>query len=135
MQAKLWVLSERIARAIETPEHKRKRLQAGGAAAEFGSGVGAAAGTDGSLGDSTGPRESPLVEVVGGLGGAGQISGEADISMELEPGKELDELAVKCVGALSLMLQSEQAKKVFTGPAYQNGLEILLELATAAQNG
>lgn len=127
LQNKLWALAENIARTVETPEHRRAREKAAEAAAE------AAAGTDRSLRGADGNRELSLQEVT--TGDEALISEGGDEEREpiaLEAGKQLDELAFKCVGALSLMLRSQEVADALEGPEHQNGLELLLELATVA---
>ena len=128
-QTKLWVLAEQIARAVETPEHRKARLKAASAAAaEAGENSGR---TDG---EAIGSRESAPAEVGGGIGVAVKYFDETPKPMELEKGHELNDLAVKCVGALSLLLRSEQAKETLARAERVHDLDILLELATMVQD-
>lgn len=131
-QAKLWVLAEQIARAVETPEHRKARLKAAAmtaaATAETGGNTG---GIDGEVIVS---QEPAPAEAGGGLGSVGKGFDEARKPMELEEGHELDDLAVKCVGALSLLLRSEQAKEALARTERIHDLDVLLELATMPQD-
>lgn len=131
-QAKLWVLAEQIARAVETPEHRKARLKAAAtiaaATAEAGDNTG---GIDG---ETIVSRESAPAEAGGRLESAVKCFDEARKPIELEEGHELDDLAVKCVGALSLLLRSEQAKEALARTERVHDLDILLELATMPQD-
>lgn len=136
-QAKLWGLAEQIARAVETPEHRKARLKAAAEAppAAPAAATAEAGGTTGVIdGETIGSRESATAEGEGGLGSDGKSFDETRQPMELEEGYELDDLAVKCVGALSLLLRSEQAKEALARTERVHHLDILLELATMPQN-
>lgn len=127
LQAKLWALLENIARTAETPERRKARQMASSATTE------AANGTDGVFSGTSGSREAFPTELER-LDGAGHHTSKARGAMELKAGKDLDELALNCLGAISLMLRSEQAKEaLLAGPDYHPGLGILLELAIVEQ--
>lgn len=127
VQKKLWALAENIARTVETPEHRRKRQKAAEAAAS----------TDRSPTSASGKlkRESSAqgltVEDEALVSEGGREEG-GGASITLEAGQELDELAAKCMGAISLMLRSQETADALVGTEH-HGLEILLELATVAQ--
>lgn len=132
LQNKLWALAENIARTMETPEHQRAREKAAEAPAEAATEP--AAGTDRSVRGADGNQELSLQEVAAGdEGDTSEGEDEKGEPIALEAGQELDELAAKCVGAISLMLRSQEAADALVGPEHHNGLEILLELATVAQ--
>lgn len=140
VQKKLWALAQRIARTVETPEHRRNRQKAAEAAAQATAQAAAEAAAEAaaSIERSTitarGERESslhaPTVEDEALLSESGHEEG-GGASIPLEAGQELDELAAKCVGALSLMLRSQETADALVGTEH-HGLEILLELATVA---
>ncbi|CAM9310036.1 unnamed protein product [Ectocarpus fasciculatus] len=128
---KLWALAESIARTVETPEHRKARQKIAAAAGTAG-GLRGADGSRGGEGGSllpqevTGDNEDEAHTSEGEEGGG--------VAVVLEAGQELDEVAAKCVGAISLMLRSQEAADSLAGSeGYHNGLEILLELATAGQ--
>lgn len=129
VQKKLWALAENIARTVETPEHRKSRQKTAEAALE------AAASTDGSPTSVRGKREPSLQELTvedeAILSEGGHEQGDG-ASLTLEAGQELDELAAKCVGAISLMLRSQETADALVGTKH-HGLEILLELATVTQ--
>eukprot|EP00903_Cladosiphon_okamuranus_P005365 g5358.t2 len=129
VQKKLWALAENIARTVETPEHRKKRQKAAEAAAEAAASAdrrstGASGKLEASLQELT-AEEEPLVSE----GENGQSDG---VSITLQTGQELDNLAVKCIGAISLMLRSQETANALVGTKH-HGLEILLELATVVQ--
>lgn len=129
VQKKLWALAENIARTVETPEHRKKRQKAEEAAAE------AAASADRSPTSANGKRESSLQGLTAeneAVVSEGEKEQGEEASITLEAGQELDELAAKCVGAISLMLRSHGTADALVGTKH-HGLEILLELATVAQ--
>lgn len=129
VQEKLWALAEKIARTVETPDHRKKREKAAEAATE------AAASTDRSPTRASGTREPLLQELTTedeALTPEGENEQGEGTSITLEAGQELDELAAKCVGAISLMLRSQETADALVGTKH-HGLEILLELATVAQ--
>lgn len=133
LQNRLWALAENIARTVETPQHRRAREKASEAAAEAASQA-AAAGTDRSVRGADGNRVVSPQEVTAGDEVHTSEGGDEEREpIALEAGQELDELASKCVGAISLMLRSQEAADALVGPEHHNGLEILLELATVAQ--
>lgn len=128
IQNKLWALAENIARTIETPEHLRAREKAAQAEAET------LADTDENTMEAESIQHSPVLqEAVGDDHGHDPESENAEESILLEVGEELDELAAKCVGAISLMLRSPEATDALAMANRHNGLSILLELATATQ--
>lgn len=136
LQNKLWALAQSIARAVETPEQRKARQKAAAASAAAGT-AGGLRGADGSRGGEGG---SLLLQEVAGDNDnedeAHTSEGEEGdgVAVVLEAGQELDEVAAKCVGAISLMLRSQEAADSLAGPeGYHNGLQILLELATAGQ--
>ncbi|CBJ27259.1 flagellar associated protein [Ectocarpus siliculosus] len=136
LQNKLWALAESIARTVETPEHRKARQKAAAEAAAAAAGTaGGSTGVDGSRGGEGGPLL--LQEVTGGNEDEAHTSGGEEgggVAVVLEAGQEMDEVAAKCVGAISLMLRSQEAADSLSGSeGYHNGLEILLELATAGQ--
>eukprot|EP00752_Nemacystus_decipiens_P001778 g1718.t2 len=126
---KLWALAEKIARTIETPEHRKKREKAAETAAETA--AEAAASTHRSLKGVSGLRESSpaLTAEEDKLAPEDENEQGEGVSVSLEAGQELDELAAKCVGAISLMLRSRVTADALVGTKHR-GLEILLELAT-----
>ncbi|CAB1121297.1 unnamed protein product [Ectocarpus sp. CCAP 1310/34] len=138
LKNKLWALAESIARTVETPENRKARQKAAAEAAAAAAGI-----TGGSRGadDSRGGEGVPLLlqEVTGDNEDEAHTSeGEegGGVAVVLEAGQELDEVAAKCLGAISLMLRSQEAADSLAGSeGYHNGLEILLELATAGQRG
>lgn len=128
IQDKLWALAENIARTVETPEHQKAREKAAHAAAE------ALAGTDGNSAEVDSTQELPILQKAA----VGEIEVQSDgvgqeERMVLEPGKELDEVAAKCVGAISLMLRSPEVASTLAIPGHYHGLSILLELAMVTQ--
>ncbi|CAM9275025.1 unnamed protein product [Scytosiphon promiscuus] len=127
IQDKLWVLAEKIARAVETPEHQKAREKAAQVAAE------GLAGLDRSSAEADGNQESLLLqEAIGDDGAHDQEIETEGEQIVLEAGNELDELATKCVGAVSLILRSPEAADALATPDHREGLSILLELATVA---
>ena len=133
VQKKLWALAEKIARTVETPEHRKRREKAAEAAAEAATEV--AASTDRSPTSASSTRETSP-QALTTEDEALMLEGEDELgegaSITLEAGQELDKLAVKCMGAISLMLRSQESADALLGTKHQ-GLEILLELATVAQ--
>lgn len=129
VQKKLWALAENIARTVETSEHRKKRQKAAEAAAE------AAASADRSSTGASGKREPLLQELTAEdepLVSQGQNEQSEGASITLEAGQEMDNLAAKCMGAISLMLRSQETADALVGLKH-HGLDILLELATVAQ--
>lgn len=122
LQVALWRILERIARVVETPEHRKEREKAETAEATT-------SGSDASSGDTSQPREPSRVEK-----GEVQTCDESRDALELTTGEELDELAVNSLGVLLLMLRSEQAKDALARRAKHQGLDVLLELSTVAQS-
>lgn len=153
LQDTLSTLLESIARTVETPEHRREREKV----LTKSVGVEAEAAGDSTdnlnfLGDGKGDRNcsiggrvpsdqpsgrgDPQVAGIGILGGAGQSYTEggdfASVAVELKAGPELDELAVCCLGAISVLMRSDEAKGMFLEPG-KCVLDVLLELATVSQ--
>lgn len=126
LQDQLWTLTDIIARAVETPNHRKVREKAVAAAAE----AEAAAGTTGSSRETTGAREPSIIGAGGAVGSAEQNSTEEREPMDLKAGQALDEIAVNCVGAMSLMLRSELAREQLLGRGCCPSLNAILELAT-----
>lgn len=137
IQSKLSVLSERIARVVESPEScKAREREMAAAAAEAkqdgdaklrenvpgnpqgASRAGASSRTDDFV-------EAPLHRK------QGNESTEPLDSIELKVGPELDDLALGAVGALSAMLCSEKVKSTLS-ESRNHLLEVLMELATIA---
>lgn len=130
VQKRLWALAENIARIVETPEHRKKRLKAAEAASE------ASATTARSPTSASGKRESSLDELTAedeALESKDAHEQDEGASIALEPGQELDELAANCMGAISLMLRSQETAHALAGTKH-HGLEVLLELATVGQD-
>ncbi len=133
IQNKLWALAENIARTVETPERRRKRQKAEEAAAEAATAE-AGASTDSGLRGADGKPTSLFQESMAeDETHSSEGGGEAKKPIALEAGQELDELAVACVGAIALMLRSQEATDALAGPEIHHGLRVLLELATVSQ--
>ena len=132
VQNKLWALAENIARTVETPEHRKKRQKAAEAAAEAVAEAGAS--SDGGLTGADRKQASlfqgPTAE---GEPPSSEPKGQAREPIVLEAGEELDKLAATCVGAISLMLRSQEATDALAGPDIHYGLQVLVELATVPQ--
>lgn len=117
LQTNLWALLETIARAVEPPERRKTREREAAAAAD----------TAAEPGEAVEAKEDPLSHETERCSGEGK---ESVREIELQIGAELDELAVNCLGAMSLMLRSEEAKDILAGPVHHPGLKSLLALAT-----
>lgn len=111
LQAEMWTLSGKIARTVETPESRKARQKAAEATAE----------------GSTATAQTDAAER---CQNSRQGLDEVQESPELQMGQALDEMAANCIGAVSLMLRTDQAKEALSGPDFHAGFEILLELAT-----
>lgn len=118
-------LLENIAIAVETPGYRKRKGKAGEESAV------AVEGTSVDSGNKSEPPGSgdPHAAEVDRLDSTSQSPGRLG---KLEPGPELDELARNCLGAISAVLHSEEAKESLSQPR-SRGLSVLLELATVAQ--
>lgn len=125
LQANLWALLETIARVVEPPERRKAREKAAATAADTA--AEARTGSAEHPGEATETKEESFAHEPERCSGEGKGPTR---ETELETGPELDELAVNCLGAMSLMLRSEEAKEVLARPGHHPGLNCLLELAT-----
>lgn len=118
-------LLEKIAMAVEPPGRRKQREKAAEASAVTCEG---ASVDSGNINEPLGSGDPHAAEV-DRLGGTNQSPGGLG---KLEPGPELDKIAKSCLGAVSVMLHSDEAKDSLSQPR-NRGLSVLLELATVAQ--
>lgn len=137
LDAKLSRLLEKLARALETPEQRKARQEAASVVATVIVGSDdnssesrddneATPATAGELQRSNGPA-GPMEMLVESTQGLGPTRDGRDT--ELRGGPELGEVIVGCVGALSTILYSPEAKNVLLEPG-NHVLEALAQLAT-----
>lgn len=140
MQITLSSLVDKIAWAMETLEHGREREKAVAAATEVNTNTDVeVSGKCYRDGETPNGVDRPICSDEFGQSVELQVASEggndyadARATLELREGYELDDLAASCLGALSTILRSDEAKNALMEPG-NRALEAILKLATVPQ--